>query len=202
MRPRHLLLSIACIALAGLSQAQVDDSARRAAIAAEKQTVQSRYTQAVRACETQFAVTACFDQAKRERRRELNRLAGEQAKLDQAERQRRAAERRARIDEKQQAAARLGPAPAASAPPRSTQRAARAAAQPASALPRHHQDGDERAAAAASAAARRQSAAVQRRQDTQAHAEAVRRRNAERASQRTPAAPLPPASAASTSRLR
>ncbi len=202
MHPRHLLLSIACVALAGLSQAQVDDSARRAAIAAEKQAVQSRYEQAVRTCEAQFAVTACFDQAKRERRRELDRLAGEQAKLDQAVRQRRAAERRARIDEKQQAAARLGPAPAASAPPKSAQRAARAAAPPASAMLRHRQDIEERAAAAASAAAKRQSAAIQRRQDAQAHAEAVRRRNDERARHRTPAAPLPPASAASASRLR
>ena len=201
MHLRHLLLSIACVGLASLSQAQVDDSVPRAAIAAERQSVQSRYAQAARACEAQFAVTACLDQAKRERRRELDRLAGEQAKLDQAVRQRRAAERRARIDDKQRAAAQLGPAPAASAPPRSAQRPARAAAQAASATPRQYKDTEERSAAAASAAAKRQSAAAQRQQDAQAHAEAVRRRNAERAKHRMPAAPLPPA-AASASRIR
>ena len=198
----HLLSSIACVVAAGLAQAQVDDSARRSALAGERESEQSRYAAAARACEAQFAVTACLDKAKRERRRALDRLDSEQAKLDQAVRQRRAAERRARIDEKQRVAAQRTIVPPAADSTKAAQRAGSAAARTASAPTRRVRNPDGRALDAAAAASARQSAAAQRRREALAHAEAAHRRQAERAAHRAPAAGLPAASAASASRLR
>ena len=174
------------------------DQARRDQLNTERAAAQARYDQTVRECERAFAVTDCVNQAKAERRTALDRMSREQAALDDAERKRRAEERRQRIAKKQAQQAQQSPRPvdtrgAASAPlqvraPRQASSAASAVAKPA----RRAEPRTPGAAAAAEAeAAERAALSQQRRERAQAHEEAVRKRNAERAAQRAPAAPLP-----------
>lgn len=167
---------------------------RRMQIAAQREGVEARHRQALLACEREFTQTACIDQARRARRRDIGRLDAELATLDLAERQRRAAARQRRLDEKQQAEARRE---AQAAPPAaSAARPSRAGS--AAVTPTRARKADaEQAAAAADAASARQAARSRRLAEQKAHAEAARQRNAERARRRAPAAPLPvePASA-------
>lgn len=194
MRRRGCLLFVAgVIGLAASTTVAADaEAARRAQIARERDAVQARHAAAVKACDGAFALTACLDNAKRERRRELDRLAGEQAVLDHDARQRRAAERRGRIEQKRQQAAAQDANPASASPVRVPRAAAAASAPPADAQVRGPRDASARAATKAQAASARQAESARRRAEAARHAEAVQRRNAERAARHPPAAPLPP----------
>jgi hypothetical protein len=187
------LLALWCIG-AVAQTTPPEDAAQRERIAAQRAAVQSRYDDAVRACAAEFAVTACVDRARAERRAALEVLSREQAALDASVREHRAAERSRRVEDKQRSAAQRAAAqasapaqetPAPRPPPAPAASAARAA-RPA--------DAQARAAEAAAAAAQRRAEAERRREKAEAHAEEVRRRNAERAAKKPPAAPLPPAS--------
>ena len=182
-----------------------DEKARRQELSAQRAAAHARYEAAVRECERTFAVTACVNQAKAERRATLDRLSREQASIDDALRQRRAEERRQRVAQKQRAAAER----AAASAPQVQVRTPRAAASVASApRPRRHFEprSPREAAAAETEAAQRAAASKERRDRARAHEQAVIQRDAERATQRAPAAPLPvpsaPASRAAASAVR
>jgi len=179
------------------ADATADDAQRRHGLATERAAAHTRYEAAVRACQGTFAVTGCTNEAKSERRIALDRIAREEAALDDAQRRRRAEERRQRIAQKQQASA----ARAAASAPDVRLRAPRQLAPAASAPPRPSRRAEPRSAQAAAAegaaAKERASQAQQRRDRAAAHAEEVRRRDRERDARKPPAAPLPvpPASA-------
>jgi|KBSSwiStaDraftv2_1062776.scaffolds.fasta_scaffold874516_1 hypothetical protein len=172
-------------------EADAADKAGREQLDAQRAAAQTRYDDAVRECERGFVVTACVNNAKAERRATLDRVAREQAALDDAQRRRRAEERRQRIAQKQAqqaAAASAAASPEVQVRPPRPPLAASAASKPAR---RFEPRSPAEAAAADAEAAERAAQAQERRERAQAHEEAVRRRNAERAAQRAPAAPLP-----------
>ncbi|HVO07007.1 MAG TPA: hypothetical protein VMT83_09505 [Burkholderiaceae bacterium] len=179
----------------------VSDKARREQLDAQRSAAEARYERAVRECERGFVVTSCVDKAKAERRATLDRISREQMAIDDAQRKRRADERRQRIAEKQAQQALRGGASA----PEAEVRAPRATPAPASSPKpgrRIEQRPAEEEAAAQAEAARRAAQSQERRERAQAHAEAVRQRNAERAAQRPPAAPLPAPGASAASAIR
>jgi hypothetical protein len=164
-----------------------DEAQRRERLEAERSAAQARYDAAVGQCQAAFAVTGCVDRAKAERRSELDRLAREEAALDDAQRRRRAEERRQRIAAKQQAAAGRAAASAPDVRLREPRSAASAPRPGRRAEPRSPQ-----AEALEEAAAKERAAESQRRRErAAAHEEAVRQRNAERAARKPDAAPLP-----------
>jgi hypothetical protein len=172
-----------------------EEAQRRERLEADRAAAQARYDAALRECQSAFAVTGCVDRAKAERRGTMDRLAREEAALDDLQRRRRAEERRKRIAAKQQASAARA---AASAPdvrlrePRLPSLAASASRPSRRAEPRSAQE-----AAAEETAARERATDSQRRRERAAeHQEAVRQRNAERAARKPPAAPLPDPTAA------
>jgi hypothetical protein len=169
----------------------VDTDSRSAQLARDRAAAEARYQRAAQACEKAFAQTACVDDARRERRREVGRLDAERSALDLADRQRRAADRNRRVEAKQRAAAQRStePAPPAASKPRAMHRAGAA-----SAGERGHAKTPRGAAPAASTASGRLAARDKRMADAEAHAAAVKKRNADRAAKRAAAAPLPAAS--------
>jgi len=196
MRGARRVWWLAVLALAATAAHAVDaeppsDKERREQIDAERAATQARYERAVAECERGFVVTSCVNQAKAERRAALDRLSREQMALDDAQRKRRAEERRDRIAQKKAEAAQAASGAASSPRTERIPRESAAAASGAKAERRATPRSAEAAAAAASEAAERASDAQQRREKAQAHEEAVRTRNAERAAQRPPAAPLP-----------
>jgi hypothetical protein len=191
------------------SQAADNAAAERDRIARERALVEAKARVGEAACAKEFAVAACTKAVRAERRGALQQLDRQRALLDDAQRKLRAAERLARIRERQDAAARGAEKPAvevkmrppsgAVAPRERSEDEARAEA-----LSR-----EQRSAAAASAvqgedakAARRAAAARKREQDAAKHREQVERRNRERAASKPPAAGLsvPPASSPAPTR--
>lgn len=163
----------------------------KARIRAERASVERRYQAALTACGDRFAVTACTDAARADRRAAIERLSREQGVLDDAERKDRAAQRLRRIEDKMREVdqRRETEAPAgAPARPASATRPAPSRHITRATAPAHRASdaGDREAAARAAAAQRRAS-------EAQAHREAVERRNAERAAKKAPAAGLPAA---------
>jgi len=203
--PRRLL---AALLLGGVSAALAADALDlhferdRQRVANERRRVDEAHAARVKACEAQFFVTSCIEQAKAERREALDRLTQQQAVIDDALRKQRVAERLERLQEKQQQAAQRRNAPAAR--PRVVRRGAEAASAASApeeadvALPARRPEGPSAAEQRRNAQAYRQ-----RQQAAAAHREAVEKRNAERAAAHKPAASLPvpaslpPASAAS-----
>ena len=190
---RWILLTVACLGAlcAGVARAQTDDAQRRERLGSERAAAQARHDAAVRECEKAFAVTGCMDRAKSERRATLDRLAREEAALDDAQRRRRAEDRRQRIAQKQQAAA----SRAAASAPDVRLRAPRQL-PPSASAPRPSRRAEPRSpeveATEAAEARRRAEQAQKRRERAAAHEEAVRQRNEqERAAGKVPAAPLP-----------
>jgi hypothetical protein len=157
-------------------------------------------------CAGRFVVTACVEEVRTYRHQALDALRLSELQLDDAERQRRAADRAASIERKRiDAAARppaapIPPLPASSRPPGTPPAAARSAGQagaaptstplkaqaPASAPARVSNQALEAAQAASRAAA-----SAQRREAADLHRAEVERRNAERAASGKIAAPLP-----------
>jgi colicin import membrane protein len=205
IRVHWVWLLAACAAMATAVRAadgDPSDKARRDLLNVDRAAAQARYDQTVRECQRAFAVTDCVNRAKSERRAALDRVSREQAALDDAERKRRAEERQQRIAKKQaqqaqqakQSQRSVDTRAAASAPPlqvRAPRQASSAASVPAKPARRAEPRTPEAAAAAEAEAAERAALSQQRRERAQAHEEAVRKRNAERAAQRPPAAPLP-----------
>ncbi len=193
----------------GLPAAVLADAAERERIAAERQWLTERFAQEERACQQRFLVNACVEDVRRQRSEALGPLRARELELDDAERQRRAAERRAAIEAKQRAqAARPTPASAPGLPPRqpaepaSVSRPASAAPAASSEIPSASasapQPTDAEAQARAAQAAERARAAQRRREDADAALERVRRRVAEREAAGKTVAPLPVPDAAST----
>jgi hypothetical protein len=171
------------------------DDAERARLAAERQALIDRFAQEELDCQQRFLVNACVEDVSRRRRDALAPLRARELELDDAERRRRAAGRRAAIEAKQrEQAARPAPASAPDRPPRPPAEPASAApASPASASPPSNAEAQARAARAAE----RARASQRRREDAEAALERVRRRVAEREAAGKTAAPLPVPDAAS-----
>jgi hypothetical protein len=189
MRPpvRWLLLLLACQHLAVLAA-----DGERTRIAAERQVLLERFAQEERDCQQRFAVTTCLDDVRSRRRAALAPLRARELQLDDAERQQRAADRRAAIEAKQKAqAARPPPTPAPEVrlrpPPVPASSASAASA------PRHKTDD---AQARAAQAAERAQAAQRRREAAEADRQRIERRLAEREAAGKVAAPLPVPSSA------
>jgi len=191
---RDLWLALALVGGMAPLWAGDDQTAQRERIVRERAAVMREAEAAQAACARQFAVTACVDRVKAERRERLQSLSRERALLDEELRKRRAAQRLAQIEQRQaeragqppEVAVRTRAAPA-SAP---AQRAAQSPDATLAAREAAQAQADVQAAQRATAAARRAS-------EAQAHRAEVEQRNRDRARQRKPAAPLPtpPASA-------
>jgi colicin import membrane protein len=186
--PRYLLVMTVLLAVwPSRSVVAAEDRAQqRVRIAAERREANRRFEEARRACEERFAVTTCLDEARRERRRVLDRLAADQAVLDDAQRRQRAAERLRGIQDK----ARQGNERSAAPPPAKKVQRVPPARQTTMPLPpvqaeaRHPSVTPEEGE-------RRRTELAHRMQEAQAHREAVEKRNAARDAQKAPAAPLP-----------
>ena len=173
-RSRELWLVLALVGAVAPLWAGDDQAAQRERIARERAAVMSEAEAAQAACARQFAVTACVDRVKAERRERLQSLNRERALLDEDLRQ---AERAGQAPE---VAVRTRAAPA-SAPPL---RAARSPDATLAAREAARAQADVQAAQRAAAAARRAS-------EAQSHSAEVEQRNRDRVKQRKPAAPLP-----------
>ena len=210
---RIVLLCIACLPL--LAAADDDERAR---IAAERQALLQRFAQEEADCQRRFAVTDCVLDVRDRRRAALAPLRARELQLDEAERQRRAAERKAAIEARQRAQAARPPPPpqaperaprepAAPAAPESrasspspsasasvsasAPASASASASPPTAAPAAPRRKASDAESRAAAAAERERAAQRRREAFEANQERIRRRLAEREAAGKVVDPLP-----------
>ena len=107
---------VALLAATAPAGAVVDDRAERERIASERAATEARFVEQERACQQRFAVTACVQEAQRERRASLARLRGQQTQLDDEKRRQRAAERtesiRSKAEKELSPAGQPAPAPA------------------------------------------------------------------------------------------
>lgn len=191
--PRLLVAWVCCVPLvlaAAEPTAHVQQKTEKARIAAERQQANQRFEIERRACEQRFAVTPCLEEARGRRREVLDRLAREQAVLDDAQRRQRAADRLKGIQDRARQLDERGATPPAA---RTSQRGGRAAS---AALPHPPASRPEPKATLTPAQAERNRAEHDERlREAEAHREAVARRNADRAAKKPPAAPLPVPSA-------
>ena len=196
--PMGLLLVSASAAPAAPAVEVTDLAERRTRLAEERRRVIAESQAQERRCHEQFVVTPCIEDVRQRRRERLDGLNREQAVIDGAMRQQRAAERLQRLADKQRAqrAALAASAP----PPRVLQRQAPVAAA-ASAAEGRAAAADRPAAKPATGApgdARRERTQYEQRlREAQRHREEVLQRNARRAAEGRPAAaplPLPAAS--------
>jgi len=86
-----LLVLLAAPAWAQSSTADTDVDSQKARISAERKAVEARYDQDRAACYQKFAVQDCIDGARRKRRTQVEDLNRQEAVINDAERQRRAA---------------------------------------------------------------------------------------------------------------
>jgi colicin import membrane protein len=194
---------VALVLVLFLSGAQAaDDPAQRAEldrIRRDREQVDVQFTERERECRQRFLVTACIEDAKRDRREAMERLRQQQAAVEEVQRKQRAAQRiqdiHSKIDD-------------VDAQRReSTARDRRREKQRAEVSSRASPEGPARAASAAASTtasnpepskpltadeARKRAEYDQRIEEARAHREAVERRNAERAKAKNPAKPLPP----------
>jgi len=188
------------LALSGAVRAQGTERER---IVAERQAIGAHYTQLEQACHDRFAVTACVEDVQARRREALAPLRERELRLDEADRLQRAAQRRAAVLAKQQAALSNAAAPAAPAPAPLALRLREAPLPAASSLaagPARAAGLAETSAARASEAATRVQAAQQRRAAAQATHDRVARRKAEREKSGRRSAPLPVPAASAAAR--
>lgn len=184
------LVMVAHCALAGATELAATAEINR--IGRERGAVERDSKAAQAACAERFAVNACIERVKAERRERLQQLDRERAAIDDERRKQRAAERAAELVQRK--ADRTTPSPG---------KAARVAKQSASApepgRPRRS-DSPKREAAAMEVealAARRAEASTRRATQAQAHREEVERRNRVNAASKAPSKPLPVLPAAS-----
>jgi hypothetical protein len=98
-RQRPSLLWLALGLVAALLPAQADEARQR--LVAERAALLQRFAAEERACADRFAVTACLDEVRSRQRAALEPLREQELRIDEAERQRRADERRAAVAQKQ-----------------------------------------------------------------------------------------------------
>ena len=213
-RTRPELTVLCCLILAGAAVAAepgADDSVQRQRLATERAQAEAQFTLARQACAAEFAVTACLDTAQAQCRQVLQRIASEQARLDDAQRIARRDERLATVAQRRAALQASAPAahaesaasvsasasvtPKASAEPK-TPGASAPVASPDKARPARSPHvaavAAAKAASAASIAKARAERFERQQQRAQAHETEVRRRNAARDARRAPSAGLPP----------
>ena len=98
------LLAIAVLGLAiGAAAAADTEAGERSRIAQQRSEAQARFDSQQKLCHQQFAVTACVDAARAERRKTIDDLTIQERVLDDAARKRRAAQRLAEIEARQKA---------------------------------------------------------------------------------------------------
>lgn len=160
----------------------------------ERAQVESEALAAEAVCRQEFLVAACLKQVRGERRARLQQLDRQRSLIDDEQRRQRAADRLARIRDKQAAQARAAAEPPVEVKTRNP-RPLIEPAKPSRAPP----DPETKAAAAAAAdadAAKRAAAAKQRAQEAEAHRRAVEERNRAREAKKPGGAtplPVPPA---------
>lgn len=174
-----------------------------ARIRRERQAVEARHAQAIAACRKEFAMSACMDKARDERRAALEPLRHEQQVIDDAHRRERAAQRARSIEQRQAEAddraqnpasgsldkaggASRKPSPSASAS-HGTPLAASAVRHPSRAPHRDAKNLTE----ATRLATQRAAETKARRAEAEQHRQEVLKRNAELDRKRPPAAGLP-----------
>lgn len=96
---RPLFMWIALALAAAVPPVQADDARQR--LVAERAALQQRFAAEERACADRFAVTACIDEVRSRQRAALAPLREQELRIDEVERQRRADERRAAVEQKQ-----------------------------------------------------------------------------------------------------
>ena len=166
----------------------------RERIQRERAQVEADSRAAEAACRQEFLVAACIKQVRSDRRAKLQQLDRQRALIDDEQRRQRAADRLARIKDKQDAQAREAARPQVEVKTREP----RPPAEP----PKSHRpppDAESKAAAAQSAdaeATRRAAAAQRRAEEAEAHRKAVEQRNREREAKKPGGSkplPVPPA---------
>jgi colicin import membrane protein len=197
------LLEWVLLASSSLPVAAADNAAaERERIARERAHVEAKARAGEAACAREFAVSACTKGVRTERRAALQQLDRQRALLDDAQRKQRAAERLARIRQRQDAAARAVEKPSVEV--KSRQKAAPAAERTAQEIRAEESAREQRSQAAKSTlqledakAARRAAAARERERQAAAHREQAEQRRREREMKKPPSAglPVPPASA-------
>lgn len=166
----------------------------RERIQRERAQVEADGRTAEAACRQQFLVADCIKQVRSERRAKLQQLDRQRALIDDEQRKQRAADRLARIKDKQDAQARDAAKPQVEVKTRDP-KPADESARPTRAAP----DPQAKAAAAEAAdaeAARRAIATERRAREAEAHRQAVEQRNRERESKKPGGSkplPVPPA---------
>jgi hypothetical protein len=189
------VLALLCGAAFGACAASVEElKAQRAQIDAARRQANVAYAEREKRCHEQFVVTACVENARADRRRELDRLSREQSVVDEALRKQRAAERLQMLADKQRAARQRASEPLP--PPRvllKPSRAAQGAASAASGPARGERLGVVPEDRSTPAERRDNKAAFERRQQqAEEHRRQVEQRNAERAVRASkPASALP-----------
>ena len=200
MRAVAASAAAAVLLLAG-ALAHADEETRELErIARERAAVEAVFAAAQEDCRTRFAVTACVDRARAERRAALQKLRAEESVIDAAQRQRRAAQREEAIRRKLAEREARPAAPVAASQPPSIRIQERRASAPAAVASRPRVGaGAERSADEA----RAREAYEARQRQIEAHRAESQRRQAERAAKGKPAAaplPAPQASGASAPR--
>lgn len=172
----------------------------RERIQRERTEVQVQTHAAEAACSREFLVASCLKQVRSERRAKLQQLDRQRALIDDEQRKQRAADRLARVRDKQEQQARETAKPQVEIKTRSGRPVAESAWAPAP------PDVDPQAKAAAAEpvdakAAERAAAARRRAQEAEAHRRAVEQRNREREATKTRGSkplPVPPAASLPT----
>lgn len=164
-----------------------------ARIQGERRDVAARFTAASSACQAQFIVTSCLDQARHDRRAALEDLNRQQQVLNDAQRRDRAAQRAQSIAQKAEQADARDQAPAASPSEPATAAAAASA-------PSGRAEKAKRKKTRAAPDARKAERAERRRLEAEQHRRDVEKRNAEAQRKRPPAAGLPVPGVASAPR--
>jgi colicin import membrane protein len=95
-------LCAALLALAGAAAGADERADEKADAKAERARIEAAFKADLAACEARFVVTACVDDAKQRRRNALAPVRLRELQLDALERQRRASERLAQTQRKQE----------------------------------------------------------------------------------------------------
>jgi hypothetical protein len=186
-----VLLALLCGAAAAHADNADELKLQRQQIDAARRQANAVYAEREKRCQEQFVVTACVEDARAVRRRELDRLSREQAVVDEALRKQRAAERLQMLADKQRAARQRASEPAPpprvllQKPARGAQAAASAASGAAQASPRDRERLGVVPEDRSTPAERRDNkeAFERRQQQAEAHRRDVQQRNAQKAAQ-------------------
>lgn len=165
-----------------------EEREERARIDAERVRLGAAFDAEAAGCRDRFFVNACLHDVQARRRAALDPLRRRELDLDDAERLRRAAARKAAVEARLREPLPPEPPPPPTSPPQPPE-ATPAEAPPPREAPRAGREASE--AADAAEAARRAQAARKRQQQAEERRQKIRRREAERAANGKAAAPLP-----------